>query len=235
MCQGELPEYVAMEQNGQGYIIAAVPSTLNQATGTIIVWIDRMWSTNDGATHGLISIGGGCGFPGASGGSCDYNSVEVFKYQTNQWFFRAWNPSGTNCDVNIPDASIPGAAWHQIAFEWNSLELQVQVDDGTPVTCSQNHPSAAWQTQVLYIGEGYGATSFVGQLANLQIYNTTLSQAEITALYDEGIGGAPIRPQNIVGWWPLNGNAQDYSGNNNNGQATGITYSSSWTSGYGAP
>ena len=71
--------------------------------------------------------------------------------------------------------------------------------------------------------------------SNVQIYNTSLSQAEITALYHEGIGGAPIDPNNIVGWWPLNGNAQDYSGNGNNGQATGVSYTSTWTSGYMQP
>ena len=74
-------------------------------------------------------------------------------------------------------------------------------------------------------------------MANLQIYDTSLSSAEILAPYQEGIDGAPIRPQNIVGWWPLNGNAQDYSGNNNNnGQiGSGVTFTSLCTSGYTAP
>ena len=91
-----------------------------------------------------------------------------------------------------------------------------------------------------------GAASFVvfgiqsaqmynGYLSDVQIYNASLSQSEVNALYLEGIGGAPIRPQNIVGWWPLNGNANDYSGNGNNGQLNGVTFSSSWESGYTAP
>ena len=72
-------------------------------------------------------------------------------------------------------------------------------------------------------------------ISNVQLYNTSLSKAEITALYQEGIGGAPIDPNHIVGWWPLNGNAQDYSGNNNNGVPTAVTYTSTWTSGYVQP
>ncbi|MEM3254962.1 MAG: LamG-like jellyroll fold domain-containing protein, partial [Candidatus Micrarchaeaceae archaeon] len=71
--------------------------------------------------------------------------------------------------------------------------------------------------------------------ANIQLYNTSLSASEIQALYTEGIGGAPIDLQNLVGWWPLNGNANDYSGNGNNGQATGVTYVSNWYSGYTPP
>ena len=61
---------------------------------------------------------------------------------------------------------------------------------------------------------------FSGSIANVQIYNTSLSANEVQALYLEGIGGAPIDLQNLVGWWPLNGNANDYSGNGNNGVPT---------------
>ena len=77
----------------------------------------------------------------------------------------------------------------------------------------------------------YGA----GYLSNVQIYNTSLDAGQISALYLKGIGAAPIAPQNCVGWWPLNGDVNDYSGNNNNGAATAISYTSSWTSGYTAP
>ena len=69
----------------------------------------------------------------------------------------------------------------------------------------------------------------------VQIYNTSLSSPEVNALYLEGIGGAPIDLQNLVGWWPLNGNANDYSGNMNNGVSTGVVYTGSWESGYSAP
>ena len=74
-----------------------------------------------------------------------------------------------------------------------------------------------------------------GSIANVQIYNTSMSANDINTLYNEGIGGAPIDLQNLVGWWPLNGNANDYSGNQNNGGATNVIYTTSWTNGYTAP
>ena len=82
---------------------------------------------------------------------------------------------------------------------------------------------------------GYGGYFFNGLISNVQIYNTSLSANDVTALYNEGIGGAPIDLQNLVGWWPLNGNANDYSGNDNNGVPTNVDYTSSWTAGYSAP
>ncbi|MGC8479024.1 MAG: LamG-like jellyroll fold domain-containing protein, partial [Candidatus Micrarchaeia archaeon] len=74
-----------------------------------------------------------------------------------------------------------------------------------------------------------------GDIANSQIYNTSLSANDIQALYQEGIGGAPINLQNLIGWWPLNGNANDYSGNGNNGVPSNVVFVSNWYSGYTPP
>ncbi len=80
-----------------------------------------------------------------------------------------------------------------------------------------------------------GTDPMNGTMADVQVYNASLSANEIMALYHEGIGGVPIAPQNLVGWWPLNGNANDYSGNLNNGISMNVIFTSSWTSGYSAP
>ena len=94
-----------------------------------------------------------------------------------------------------------------------------------------NQGEVGWQ-----IGYGNSTEQFLnGSATNIQIYNTSLSQPEITALYQEGIGGAPTNIQNLVGWWPLNGNSNDYSGNGNNGVPTNVIFTSSWESGYTAP
>ncbi len=60
-----------------------------------------------------------------------------------------------------------------------------------------------------------GQEPFYGAISNLQIYNNVLSANQIKALYLEGLGGDPISTQTLIGWWPLNGNINDYSGNSN--------------------
>ena len=72
---------------------------------------------------------------------------------------------------------------------------------------------------------------FSGSMADAQIYNTALSPTQVANLYNEGMGGSPILPANNIGWWPLNGNANDYSGNNNNGAPTSITYTNMFSYG----
>jgi hypothetical protein len=76
---------------------------------------------------------------------------------------------------------------------------------------------------------------FSGLISNVQIYNTAFSANEVQALYAEGIGGAPIVLQNLAWWWPLNGDANDYSGNANNANTLHIVMNSTWVSGYTGP
>ena len=65
---------------------------------------------------------------------------------------------------------------------------------------------------------------FNGSISDVQVYNTALSRSQINKLYSEGLGGAPISNAGLVGWWTLDGNANDYSGNNNNGVATNVQW-----------
>lgn len=87
----------------------------------------------------------------------------------------------------------------------------------------------------LFIGSAGSSSGFNGMIANVQVYNASLNANDIYSLYTEGLGGIPFNLNNLVGWWPLNGNPNDYSGNLDNGAATGINYVSSWTSAYTAP
>jgi hypothetical protein len=64
-------------------------------------------------------------------------------------------------------------------------------------------------SQTMYIGNGDFA--FNGSIANLQMYNGIITSNQVSALYASGISGMPAN-SNLIGWWPLNGNGNDYSG-----------------------
>ena len=75
-----------------------------------------------------------------------------------------------------------------------------------------------------YIMGGIVDKAFYGNLSDSQAYNVPLSSYQIMELYKEGLHGAPITTNGLVGWWPLDGNANDYSGYNNNRIATGVKW-----------
>jgi hypothetical protein len=79
------------------------------------------------------------------------------------------------------------------------------------------------------------AACVYGGMSNVQVYSTALSQQSVSALYQEGIGGAPIDLDDLAGWWPLNGDPNDYSGNLQDGVTNGISYDSNWWNTYTTP
>ena len=86
----------------------------------------------------------------------------------------------------------------------------------------------------LELGQIRQSSSYMynGSLSNVQVYDSALSTNQIDALYSEGIGGVPINIQNLVAWWPLNGDTNDYSGDGYNGTASNVYFTNSWESGY---
>jgi len=225
VCSGELPQYTAGFASGSSKV--ALSTGLNPGTGSYSVF---GWVYLNGFAQKIIVSNGdeyGCSggfsfdFPGASGQ------------------FRIEISSGGACQAVYSTSNVNLNVWAFVGFTRNSttgtgyLYLNANPVGSGTLTNSMS-PNAACPTAE--IGNMCSNLfNFNGDIANIQIYNTSLSPNEIKALYLEGIGGAPIDLQHLVGWWPLNGNANDYSGNGNNGQANNVNFVSNWYSGYTPP
>ncbi len=241
VCSGELPQYVGVfatntasgSQGGvQSHVIT--PSITNLITGsfTFTAWLYLLQGCQrDQGIAGYICIqGNACGgfYSPASWYNCGLGVGSTCAFQ--------W-PAGT-C-VGVPDQY--SGSWVFYAASYNSqtgyayISFNNQVYDSNTIATGIN-TGGNGDFGIGYVyDEGAGGGPFVGDMANLQLYNASLSGPEVGALYDEGIGGAPVNLQYLVGWWPLNGNANDYSGNNNNGVPNSVTYTSQWTSYYTPP
>jgi len=230
ICSGELPQYV-------GYFTPAAGSHINTAqfvplykrSFTVTAWINSPKAAE--GPYDISIFGEGNSTKGCTTDICmhlvirsdtiyfgfwadDLGSSETLK--DNTWYFVAWVYNITN---NYKYIYLYGGGYSGLdssGASANSFQLQ----SGTTCIGSETTCSGGW---------------FNGTIANVQIYNTSLSANEIQALYLEGIGGAPIDLQHLVAWWPLNGNANDYSGNGNNGQINNVNFVSNWYSGYTPP
>ena len=220
-CNGMLPQYVAQFTSSSQITIpdsSSLDISGNQVT--ISFWVN------------LHSLGGQSG-PVVIKGSGSYVMFGYDKPSWNTGLADEWQMgvliSGTQVYSGI-SASNPYDTWLYVVGTYNDVSISTYIDG----SLSASNPYTGTITQSAgALGFDNGGLNF--KISNVQIYNTSLSSSEIQALYLEGIGGAPIRPQNLVGWWPLNGNANDYSGNGNNGQLNSVTFSSSWENGYTAP
>jgi len=219
VCSGELPQYVAMF-SGSGYI--NIGNVLNSPPQiTLSAWIRPQISSSI-YWYDIVSKGIWC--------SASYDAIIR---QNGAQLGLCYGSTGPE-----PSVSIRNGTWYNLVYVANSTQINMYVN-GVSVYSGAGS-TATSTTQNALIGSGdngnAGVYNFVGNIANVQIYNKSLSANEIQALYLEGIGGAPIDLQNLVGWWPLNGNANDYSGNGNNGQIIGnVNFISNWYNGYTPP
>ncbi|MGC8533692.1 MAG: hypothetical protein ACP5MV_03655 [Candidatus Parvarchaeum sp.] len=63
-----------------------------------------------------------------------------------------------------------------------------------------------------------------GFLANFQIYNTTLTQAQLSDIYNERLDYKPVSTAIIADLWALNGTIKDYANPAAIGIDSGVTF-----------
>jgi len=216
-CGGQLPQYVA-QFSGQSYAAIPTSPTLTNFNGasklTIIGWI-KATAMIGGAiadcgfqTVSLTSSGGSTLYPGMylNVGGTVYGVFSANAISTNTWYQEASTYDGSNINIYIN-----GVLVKTTAAPGTITNSQVACNGGLWTIGKNSY--GGWQT---------------GSISNVQIYNASLPASDINALYLKGIGSVPIDLVYLTGWWPLNGNANDYSGNNNNGVPTGISFTSQY-------
>ena len=213
ICSGELPQYVA-SFNGNGYV--TLPKFSGSTEMTIVMWV-----------YDLTPLGYGSGSLFTWGSPYNSNSSGIIIFESGSYYgVITYN----NQFYNYAILKSPNK-WVQVALTVsNSNKFWETYKNGMPTYYKNITGFEPANLTDALIGN-----SFNGLIANVQIYNTSLSANEIQALYQEGIGGAPIDLQHLVAWWPLNGNANDYSGNGNNGQINNVNFVSNWYNGYTPP
>ena len=219
ICNGELPQYVGYFSNSIGSGISV--ANLNYYSGvtyTLVVWIKVPQAFSNSGWSDLTWYNGGGFRFNLLFNSC-FGPVTFYRNSSNI-------QAGTGVCLPNSDANV----WLFWAGTYNGTNINSYVN-GALVANTPIKGTMTDQAQFQLLPDSVPVTYF----ANLQAYNTSLTTTEIYALYREGIGGAPIKPQNLVGWWPLNGNANDYSGNNNNGAPTNVVFTNQWLSGYTPP
>ena len=127
--------------------------------------------------------------------------------------------------------------WHHIAFTYSSLGMNIYID-GSGISNSVNVTPLATATDNFLIGarslSGTLSKYFDGSLSNISIWNTALTSAQVTEIYNEGLPGnlnSHSAYSNLISWWQLGENSS-FDGNDwivadekgtNNGTSTGMS------------
>ncbi len=226
-CQGILPEYVAQEYAiDNGFLVTPAPP-LNYYPGGISIssWV-YIFVTTPGFTNVLYDEVASSSMATEIG---LYFSPSGFKWITN---------TGSNSMTAL--STVSDGHWYAVCGIYNTSTSTASIYLNGALDSSSGSLSfnTVQNGQIYTLDDPSGSNDMVGYAANLQIYNTSLSASEAQAYYLRGVGGAPARLQNLVGWYPLNGDIKDYSGYNNNGAfppGATMSFSTYWSSVYGGP
>lgn len=135
------------------------------------------------------------------------------------------NTSWGGSEIATTDAVNDGN-WHFIVFVFSNPSMKIYSDSkfkGSADFIGNLLSSGGWQNGGVKIGAYYdNPIYFNGSMDDIRIYNRALSELEIQALYQEGDWTADP-PNELVADYPFNENANDESGNGNNGTVNGAT------------
>jgi hypothetical protein len=136
------------------------------------------------------------------------------------------NSIGTTCELN---------AWQHYVIVMQSGLNNIKVyRNGVLDNTGTVNFSSLISNSNLYLGyiptsaTNITQSNFLGKIDDFGIWNRALTQQEITNLYNSSLPQTACLPANVpttglVGYWPFCGNANDESGNGNNGTNNGAT------------
>ena len=198
------------------YINATNPLPGTNKSYTLVLWaLDTgIFNENYGNdSNGLFAF---------SPGSLSYQQFGVAPVTT----FGRGGPGLHRCKssdtfVNVPTDFFNGQ-WHFVAVSVNKPNYIFELD-GNQYTASNSNGFSSGN--LIAIGD-YGFNScdegpFNGYIADVQLYNGSLSASQLLSLYKEGVSGSPLSLSSapLIGYWPLNGTvnglAKDYAGADN--------------------
>ncbi len=178
---------------------------------TVVAWI---YTTNNTQNRAFF----GYGIPS------NYEDFYAAVGMACSGYGEIWVDAWGTCRGMPPQPLTP--IWVFVAYLYNGTAEQAYSGyDGSLSGFAYGFYTFSTAYSPFYISDntGYGG-GFNGSVSNVQLYDTALSHADITRLYSEGLGGSPISNAGLLGWWPLDGNANDYSGNNHNGVASNVNW-----------
>ena len=116
--------------------------------------------------------------------------------------------------LNYP-LSNPLNSWHQVIVSYQKTgstlsALKIYVNGELKKIVNPTLSIAYPPSETFYIGQNHSGLNLEGELDDVRIYNTVLSDTQAQELYASEATG-------LVAYYPFNGNANDASGNNNHG------------------
>jgi hypothetical protein len=220
--------------NATGGIYAAtVPFSKLGLNYSISMWFelksaidptDNSWSPIVDLYNATTNSGVGGGQAYDFGGAWAGGSSSQFgwgEYWPQNWQF---------CDT--PNGVIkPDVKYNAVVTVHNYTNITVYIDGNKENNCviTTTLSTVIDNSQNLMLGVGDnppgGDEIANSTISNVQLYSSTLNYSQVKGIYFNGSDAGPSQNENnVVGWWALDGNANNYLGPAGNGTVTGAFF-----------
>jgi hypothetical protein len=138
--------------------------------------------------------------------------------------------SGTSEYVDALSDDLFTNQWKHVVVVYSGQTVSIYVNGVLSVADVYNEPVT--YENIISFGGGYAGGNYIynGKIDDIAMYNRALNSWEISSLFLNEPVSAPECPslssnlqQGLVGYWPFCGNANDESGNGNDGVVNGAT------------
>ena len=163
-----------------------------------------MWINKDSTSSGIQYVFNNNNGSSVAGFAFAFNSNNVYIERRTRTYrgYTGWKNIGFSADV-----------WNHLSITYNDTSRAFVVYlNGVNVHSSTAIPSTNGTSQNITIGENSGLTgfNFDGKLSNISIWNTSLTSAQVTEIYNEGVPSNLNNHSaysNLVSWWQLGSNS----------------------------
>jgi hypothetical protein len=196
---------------------------------TLSAWIYMDGGTPAGTPPRILELRGAYG----GGGDAGFVMLSTTNNATLRAFELRWYNNNGNSNLNFSptNSTLTTLNWHLVTFTADGTSgtakyyfdgvLQSTSTNSIITQCNYNNNSLILGAEPNLLGK------WGGKLDDIAIYNRALTQQEITNLYTSTVTlsclPSYVPTNGLVGYWPFCGNANDESGNVNNGTVNGAT------------
>jgi hypothetical protein len=200
---------LAASFNGVADVIVPPAVSLNATSISVSSWVNPYASGN----QAIIAKSNTCG-----GGINNGWVLELINNNPSVWIY------GVTSGWVSSTLAVPTNAISNVGFTYGSGQLAFYINGQKSTATTATSNALPLNNANVLIGNQGACNLFHGNISNVQMYNNVLTSSQMQQIYSMGEAGVPLSNSSLVGWWPLNGNANDYSGHGNNGTATNVIY-----------
>ncbi len=215
------PSYVAFFTTSS--IMSIIKSNLNfpnSSSVSLVAWINVGKETYDSQNQQFdpISLG--------NSSACDYPCGALrFNggYTTSGPWPLEFVHGGAQPNVFVPSMD----SWYLVVGVYNASDTTASLYFNNAESAGGGYSGTSVGSDSVFIGAPEGGHVTDVMMSGVQVYKSALNSTQITSIYNSGLMSKQVS-NTLFGWWPLNGTANDYSGNGNDGVSANIIYTSNY-------